>query len=159
MERALGIGPTSEAWELSETATYAPVSVRTNMSIRKERYWLLRNRELVHGAKMYVMPQLGVRISWRERCKPGPRHQFCFFFAAAIPFRPSRLNLYLGSNLASATRTKFFQRPCFSKLRVKRHAHDGSSHLIPGASSVRDDCCLFAVGNRYFGRSFAAFRA
>ena len=43
------------------------------MSIRKERYWL-RNRELVHGAKMYVMPQLGVRISWRERCKPGPRH-------------------------------------------------------------------------------------
>jgi hypothetical protein len=43
------------------------------MSIRKERYWL-RNRELVHGAKMYSMPQLGVRISWRERCKPGPRH-------------------------------------------------------------------------------------
>lgn len=41
------------------------------MSIRKERYWL-RNRELVHGAKMYVMPQLGVRISWRERCKPAP---------------------------------------------------------------------------------------
>jgi hypothetical protein len=38
----------------------------------------LRNRELVHGAKMYVMPQLGVRISWRERCKPGPRHQICF---------------------------------------------------------------------------------
>jgi hypothetical protein len=69
----MGIEPTSEAWELSETATYAPVSVRTNMSIRKERYWL-RNRELVHGAKMYVMPQLGVRISWRERCKPGPRH-------------------------------------------------------------------------------------
>jgi len=62
----MGIEPTSEAWELSETATYASVSVRTNMSIRKERYWL-RNRELVHGAKMYVMPQLGVRISW-------PRH-------------------------------------------------------------------------------------
>jgi hypothetical protein len=73
----MGIEPTSEAWELSETSTYAPVSVRTNMSIRKERYWL-RNRELVHGAKMYVMPQLGVRISWRDRCKPGPRHQFCF---------------------------------------------------------------------------------
>jgi hypothetical protein len=54
MERAMGIEPTSEAWELSETATYAPVSVRTNMSIRKERYWV-RNRELVHGAKMYVM--------------------------------------------------------------------------------------------------------
>ena len=33
----MGIEPTSEAWELSETATYAPVSVRTNMSIRKER--------------------------------------------------------------------------------------------------------------------------
>jgi hypothetical protein len=73
MEQAMGIEPTSEAWELSETATYTPVSVRTNMSIRKERYWL-GNRELVHGAKMYVMPQLGVRISWRERCKPGPRH-------------------------------------------------------------------------------------
>src|ERR1700692_3209670 len=71
MERAMGIEPTSEAWVLSETATYAAVSVRSNMSIRKERYWL-RNRELVHGAKMYVMPQLGVRISWRERCKPGP---------------------------------------------------------------------------------------
>jgi hypothetical protein len=69
----MGIEPTSEAWELSETATYAPVSVRTNMSIRKERYWL-RSSELAHGAKMYVMPQLGVRISWRERCKPGPRH-------------------------------------------------------------------------------------
>jgi hypothetical protein len=48
------------------------------MSIRKERYWL-RNRELIHGAKMYVMPQLGVRISWRERCKPGPRHQDLLF--------------------------------------------------------------------------------
>ena len=82
----MGIEPTSEAWELSETATYAPVSVRTNMSIRKERYWL-RNRELVHGAKMYVMPQLGVRISWRERCTPGPRHQICFF--------PPRLSLAL----------------------------------------------------------------
>ena len=49
------------------------------MSIRKERYWL-RNSELVHGAKMYVMPQLGVRISLRERCKPGPG-TFCFSFA------------------------------------------------------------------------------
>jgi hypothetical protein len=81
----MGIEPTSEAWELSETATYAPVSVRTNMSIRKERYWL-RNRELVHGAKMYVMPQLGVRISWRERCKPGPpgpRHQNSLFIRSA----------------------------------------------------------------------------
>jgi hypothetical protein len=39
-----------------------------------EASFRLRNRELVHGAKMYVMPQLGVRISWRERCKPGPRH-------------------------------------------------------------------------------------
>jgi len=36
----MGIEPTAETWELSETATYAPVSVRTNMSIRKERYWL-----------------------------------------------------------------------------------------------------------------------
>ena len=84
MVGAVGIEPTAEAWELSETATYAPVSVRTNMSIRKERYWL-RNRALVHGAKMYVMPQLGVRISWRERCKPGPRHQ--------VFFPPSQLSL------------------------------------------------------------------
>jgi hypothetical protein len=83
----MGIEPTSEAWELSETATYAPVSVRTNMSIRKERYWL-RNRELVHGAKMYVMPQLGVRISLRERCKPGLRHQFCFSSLSPLAFLP-----------------------------------------------------------------------
>ena len=52
------------------------------MSIRKERYWL-QNRELVHGAKMYVMPQLGVRISWRERCKSGPRHQNSLFIRSA----------------------------------------------------------------------------
>jgi hypothetical protein len=26
------------------------------------------------ASKMYVMPQLGVRISWRERYKPGPWH-------------------------------------------------------------------------------------
>ena len=57
------------------------------MSIRKERYWL-RNRELVHGVKMYVMPQLGVRISWRERCKPGPRHHpssRVFYYSEPIP--------------------------------------------------------------------------
>jgi len=83
----MGIEATSEAWELSETATYAPVPVRTNMSIRKERYWL-RNRELVHGAKMYVMPQLGVRISWRERCKPGPRHQALIFLRHAYSLLP-----------------------------------------------------------------------
>jgi len=41
------------------------------MSMRKERYWL-RNRELAHGAKMYVMPQLEVRISWREWCNRAP---------------------------------------------------------------------------------------
>jgi hypothetical protein len=55
----------------------------TRQSIRKERYWL-RNRELVHGAKMYVMPQLGVRISWRERCKPGLRHQSCFSWLSPL---------------------------------------------------------------------------
>jgi hypothetical protein len=37
----------------------------------------------VHGAKMYVMPQLGVRISWRERCKPGPRHRNSLFIRSA----------------------------------------------------------------------------
>jgi hypothetical protein len=82
----MGIEPTSEAWVLSETATYAPVSVRTNMSVRKERYWL-RNSELVHGAKMHVMPQLGVRISWRERCKPGPRHQDFLFVRHVYGYR------------------------------------------------------------------------
>jgi hypothetical protein len=73
------------------------------MSIRKERYWL-RNRELVHGAKMYVMPQLGVRISWRERCKPGLRHQFCFSSPSPLVFLPSDLNLCVGSNQAVATK-------------------------------------------------------
>jgi hypothetical protein len=99
----MGIEPTSEAWELSETATYAPVSVRTNMSIRKERYWL-RNRELVHGAKMYVMPQLGVRISWREQCKPGPRHQDLLFVLRLLPFPLHQVNCYVGSNQAAATK-------------------------------------------------------
>ncbi len=69
----MGIEPTAEAWELSEMATYAPLSVRTNMSIDK-RALLAAGGELVHGAEMNVMLQLGVRISWRERCKPGPRH-------------------------------------------------------------------------------------
>jgi hypothetical protein len=59
------------------------------MSIHKERYWL-RNRELVHGAKMYVMPQLGVRISWRERRKPGPRHQILLLLRAG----PVSLHFY-----------------------------------------------------------------
>jgi hypothetical protein len=65
------------------------------MSIRKERYWL-RNRALVHGAKMYVMPQLGVRISWRERCKPDPRHQVFFprhnyrYYASSLNLRRDR---------------------------------------------------------------------
>jgi len=95
----MGIEPTSEAWELSETGTYAPISVRTNMSIRKERYWL-RNRELVHGAKMYVMPQLGVRISWRERCKPGPRH---FLLFLCLHWR-IRLGRTAGSNPAATTK-------------------------------------------------------
>ena len=39
-----------------------------------QRALLAAEQRLAHGAKMYVMPQLGVRISWRERCKPGPWH-------------------------------------------------------------------------------------
>ena len=58
----------------------------TRQSIRKERYWL-RNRKLVHGANMYVMPQLGGRISWRERCKPGPRHQDLLFVRHVYRYR------------------------------------------------------------------------
>ena len=68
----MGIEPTSEAWELSEMAIYAPLSVQTNMSTGK-RALLAAERRLVHGTKMNVMPQLVVRISWRKRCKPDPR--------------------------------------------------------------------------------------
>jgi hypothetical protein len=77
----MGIEPTAEAWELSEMAIYAPLSVRTNMSTDK-RALLAAGGELVHGAEMNVMLQLGVRISWRERCKPGPRHHSSGFFGA-----------------------------------------------------------------------------
>jgi hypothetical protein len=107
----MGIEPTSEAWELSETATSAPVSVRTNMPIRKERYWL-RNRELVHGAKMYVMPQLGVRISWRERRKPGPRHHACCH-AKQIPRS--------GSDVGASLRCKRDFLHVLGDLRSNRH--------------------------------------
>jgi len=114
----MGIEPTSEAWELSETATYAPVSVRTNMSIRKERYWL-RNRELVHGTKMYVMPQLGVRISWRERCKPGPRHHCHGLFAEEVHL--AKRSITKGSvlsNLPASHSSIFLAGP----LRVARNS-------------------------------------
>jgi hypothetical protein len=52
----------------------------------------------VLGAKMYVMPQLGVRISWRERCKPGLRHQSCFSWLSPLAlFAPRNLSLFVGS--------------------------------------------------------------
>jgi hypothetical protein len=113
----MGIEPTSEAWELSETATYAPVSVRTNMSIRKERYWL-RNRELVHGGKMYVMPQLGVRISWRERCKPGPRHQDLLFVRRVLSFLSIELERQFKSSLCNQSffSVNHFRKPCTIRI-------------------------------------------
>jgi hypothetical protein len=71
----------------------------TRQPLRKERYWL-RNRELVHGGKMYVMPQLGVRISWRERCKPGPRRQFLFLAKCSRIIPAEQVELCVGSNQA-----------------------------------------------------------
>ncbi len=97
------------------------------MSIRKERYWL-RNRELVHGAKMYVMPQLGVRISWRERCKPGPRHQFCFSWL--------RLSLAKTLGVLSFTALTMLQA-CAQAVDFKVGHHFGEGQHFPGCQSRR----------------------
>ena len=46
-----------------------------------------------------VMPPPGVRIPWRERCKPGPRHH---------PFAPS---LRLRRNLFCREQDTWFSQP------------------------------------------------
>ena len=73
------------------------------------------------AAKMYVMPQLGMRISWRERCKPTPGTRICLLFPGPYPsyqlselerqFRSSRGNQsFFSFNHRSASSGNFLSK-------------------------------------------------
>jgi hypothetical protein len=133
----MGIEPTSQAWELAEMATYGSSPFGPICPQVKERYWL-RSGELVHGANMIVMPQLGVRISWRERCEPGPRH-FLVFLCLYVRIRLGRLNFFVGSNPVPSHKCAFNWCPILSRTKTRNVPYalfTTSSRVVPNSLRI-----------------------
>jgi hypothetical protein len=142
----MGIEPTSQAWELAEMATYGSSPFGPICPQVKERCWL-RSGELVHGANMIVMPQLGVRISWRERCEPGPRH-FLVFLCLYVRIRLGRLNFFVGSNPVPQPQVCFQLVPHIVANENKKCTLCSFHHLLEGgAEFLEDSGCRVATRN------------